>query len=53
MPERFSTRLGYEAWLKNHILPRWGGYVLTALQARLGGAMAQYLACLAQKSGSR
>jgi integrase len=34
MPERFSTRLGYEAWLKNHILPRWGGYVVTALQAR-------------------
>lgn len=34
MPERFSTRLGYEAWLKNHILPRWGGYVVTSLQAR-------------------
>jgi integrase len=34
MPERFSTRLGYEAWLKNHILPRWGGCIVTALQAR-------------------
>jgi len=34
MPERFSTRLGYEAWLKNHILPRWGGCVVTAMQAR-------------------
>lgn len=34
MPERFSTRLGYEAWFKNHILPRWGGSVVTALQAR-------------------
>ena len=34
MPERFSTRLGYEAWLKNHILSRWGGCVVTAMQAR-------------------
>jgi hypothetical protein len=34
MPKRFSTRLGYEAWLKNHILPRWGGCVVTAMQAR-------------------
>jgi hypothetical protein len=24
MPERFSTRYGYEAWIKNHILPHWG-----------------------------
>ena len=24
MPERFSTRHGYEAWIKNHIRPRWG-----------------------------
>jgi integrase len=34
MPERFSTRYGYEAWIKNHILPRWGGRPLTELQPR-------------------
>jgi integrase len=34
MPERFSTRRGYDAWLNNHILPRWGGSAITALQAR-------------------
>jgi len=34
MPERFSTRYGYEAWLKNHILPRWADYSFTDLQAR-------------------
>jgi integrase len=33
-PQRFSTRLGYDAWLNNHILPRWGGSQLTAVQAR-------------------
>jgi integrase len=34
MPERFSTRYGYEAWIKNHILPRWGEQPLTELQPR-------------------
>jgi len=34
MPERFSTRYGYEAWIKNHILPRWGTRLLTELQPR-------------------
>lgn len=34
MPERFSTRYGYEAWIKNHILPRWGNRPLTELQPR-------------------
>lgn len=34
MPDRFSTRLGYDAWLNNHILPRWGSCSITALQAR-------------------
>lgn len=34
MPERFSTRLGYESWLRNHILPRCGGSAVTAMQAR-------------------
>ncbi len=34
MPIRTSTRRGYEAWLKNHILPRWGNCLLSDLQAR-------------------
>jgi len=34
MPQRHSTRLGYEAWLTNHILPRWGDSPITELQAR-------------------
>lgn len=34
MSTRYSTRLGYEAWLNNHIVPRWGGSQLTELQAR-------------------
>lgn len=34
MPERFSTQQGYNSWLNNHILPRWGGFPITALQAR-------------------
>jgi integrase len=34
MPERFSTRYGYEAWIKNHILPRWGNCPITELQPR-------------------
>src|SRR5712691_3797385 len=34
MPRRLSTRRGYEAWLNNHILPRWRNCPLTDLQAR-------------------
>jgi integrase len=34
MPTRFSTRYGYESWLKNHILPRWGSRPFTELQPR-------------------
>jgi integrase len=34
MPERYSTRLGYDAWLNNHIVPRWGDSPITELQAR-------------------
>jgi integrase len=34
MPERFSTRYGYESWIKNHILPRWGESLISDLQAR-------------------
>jgi integrase len=34
MPQRLSTRLGYEAWLNNHVLPRWGHSKISDLQAR-------------------
>jgi hypothetical protein len=34
MPERFSTRVGYDAWFNNHILPRWGQGNITAVQPR-------------------
>jgi integrase len=34
MPERFSTRVGYDAWFNNHILPRWGHENITAVQPR-------------------
>ena len=34
MPRRYSTRRGYEVWLKNHILPRWGELPVTDMQAR-------------------
>ena len=34
MPRRSSTRRGYEVWLTNHLLPRWGNAVITDVQAR-------------------
>jgi integrase len=34
MPRRASTRRGYNTWLENHILPRWGTSPLTDVQAR-------------------
>jgi len=34
MPRRLSTRRGYDAWLNNHIVPRWGNSLLAELQAR-------------------
>jgi len=34
MPARFSTRRGYNAWLKNHIVPKWGKCPITAVQPR-------------------
>jgi len=34
MPERESTRRGYNAWLENYILPKWGRSPITHLQAR-------------------
>jgi integrase len=32
MPERQTTRRGYEVWIKNHILPKWGESKITELQ---------------------
>jgi integrase len=34
MPTRVDTRRTYDAWLKNHIVPKWGGCEITAVQAR-------------------
>ncbi len=34
MPQRYSTRRGYERWLRNYILPRWGEQPVTEMQAR-------------------
>lgn len=34
MPTRKDTRRSYDVWLNNHIIPKWGCYVLSDLQAR-------------------
>ncbi len=34
MPQRYSTRRGYDVWLRRYILPRWGRVSITELQAR-------------------
>ncbi len=34
MPRRYSTRRGYESWLKCHVVPRWGAQSITAVQPR-------------------
>lgn len=34
MPTRSDTRRSYEAWFKNHIIPKWGDCALSNLQAR-------------------
>jgi integrase len=34
MPTRIDTRRSYEVWLRGHIIPKWGGCVLTDVQAR-------------------
>jgi hypothetical protein len=34
MPRRFSTRRGYEAYLRHRIVPRWGTDSITDVQAR-------------------
>ena len=34
MPHRVMTRQGYNTWLNNHILPKWGSCSIQQLQAR-------------------
>jgi integrase len=34
MPTRYSTRRSYDAWLRNHIAPKFGHWVLSDVQAR-------------------
>lgn len=34
MPKRYSTRRGYEVWLRCYVVPRWGVALITDLQAR-------------------
>jgi integrase len=34
MPTRLDTRRTYNAWLKNHIVPKWGACEITTAQAR-------------------
>ena len=49
MPQRFSTRHGYSAWLRNHIVPKFGACEITDVQARPVELWLQSLA-LAPKS---
>ena len=34
MPRRAMTRQGYNTWLNNHIIPKWGACAIQQLQAR-------------------
>jgi integrase len=34
MPKRLDTNRGYESWISVHILPKWGQFPITDLQAR-------------------
>jgi integrase len=34
MPTRYSTRRSYNAWLRNHVVPRWGAGAIADLQPR-------------------
>lgn len=34
MPQRASTRSGYDSWFENHIVPKWGTAPLSDVQAR-------------------
>lgn len=37
MAKRFSTRRVYRSWLRNHILPKWGGANCGSLRCSQGG----------------
>src|SRR3954470_24405786 len=32
LPQRFSTGSFYKPWIKNHLLPKWGDYALSAIK---------------------
>jgi integrase len=34
MPKRYSTRRSYDAWLRNHVLPKFGQCAIIGVQAR-------------------
>lgn len=34
MPKRYSTRRSYDAWLRNHVLPKFGACAISEVQAR-------------------
>jgi len=34
MPTKLPTRLAYDSWMRNHVLPRWGKTAITDLQPR-------------------
>jgi integrase len=34
MPQRISTKHSYDAWLSNHIVPKWGECLIADVQAR-------------------
>jgi integrase len=44
MPKRLDTRRTYNAWLKNHIVPKWGACEITTVQARPAEMWLQSLA---------
>jgi hypothetical protein len=44
MPKRLDTRRTYNAWLKNHIVPKWGACEITTIQARPAEMWLQSLA---------
>jgi integrase len=50
MPKRLDTCRTYNAWLKNHIVPKWGACEITAVQAR---PAEMWLQCLALSPKSR
>jgi len=44
MPQRLDTRRTYNAWLKNHIVPKWGACEITTVQSRPAEMWLQSLA---------